>query len=78
MSEYDFSKKADRSKFYNSYSWRKLRLQALERDNYECVWCKEEGLVTTQDRATLEVDHIEEIKDNPKRALDIDNLRTLC
>lgn len=78
MSECDFSKKADRSKFYNSYSWRKLRLQALERDNYECVWCKEEGLVTTQDRATLEVDHIEEIKDNPKRALDIDNLRTLC
>lgn len=74
----EFKTKEQKAKFYNSWSWRKLRRAALERDNYECVWCKEDGLVTTQDRATLEVDHIKEIETHPELANELDNLRTLC
>lgn len=36
------------------------------------------GRVTVCDIATLEVDHIKELADNPELALDDDNLRTLC
>lgn len=65
-------------KFYTSSPWIKLRQRALERDNYECVWCKREGKVTTKDDATLEVDHIKEIETHPQLALVLDNTRTLC
>ena len=51
----DVSTRAARALFYASQSWRILREQALERDHYECVWCREEGKVTTEN---LEVDHI--------------------
>lgn len=61
--------------FYQSTAWRKLRLQAIERDNHECVWCKEQGKLTT---TNLEVDHIKELEYYPELALDLDNLRTLC
>lgn len=61
--------------FYNSSEWRSLRRQALERDHYECVWCREQGRVT---RNSLEVDHIKELEFYPEYALDLDNLRTLC
>jgi len=68
----------ERRKFYNSTAWRHKRQEVLERDNYECQWCKEKGRVTTQADAVLEVDHIYELKDYPKLALRDDNLRTLC
>lgn len=71
----DVSSREARSAFYNSSSWRQLRRQALERDHYECVWCREEGKLITDD---LEVDHIKELEYHPEFALDIDNLRTLC
>lgn len=54
------------------------REEILKRDNYECVWCKKEGKVTTQERSTLEVDHIKELETHPELALEDDNLRTLC
>ena len=50
--------RSDRTEFYNSGEWRGLRKLALERDHYECVWCKDEGKVT---RENLEVDHIKEL-----------------
>lgn len=78
MSEYDFNNEVDRKRFYRSRAWRQIREQVLERDHHECVWCAKEGKVTTKDRLTLEVDHIEELQDNPERALDIENLRALC
>lgn len=65
----------ERREFYNSSEWRSLRRQALERDHYECVWCREKGRVT---RNNLEVDHIKELEFYPEYALDLDNLRTLC
>ncbi|MDY5974330.1 HNH endonuclease, partial [Streptococcus hyovaginalis] len=54
----DTSTKESRHLFYQSTKWRRLRLEALERDHYECLWCKAEGKVTTTD---LEVDHIKEL-----------------
>ena len=69
------STREERSEFYNSRDWRELREVALERDHHECVWCREQGRVTTED---LEVDHIKELEFYPEFALDIDNLRTLC
>lgn len=69
--------KADRAKFYGSAEWRQLRRQCLERDHYECQWCKAEGRLTTQYDSILEVDHIQELETNPELAFDPDNLRVL-
>ncbi|EGO8594514.1 HNH endonuclease [Enterococcus faecalis] len=74
----DVSSKQARAKFYGSSEWRRLRQQCLERDHYECQWCKQEGKLTTQYDSILEVDHVKELKHYPQYALDIDNLRTLC
>lgn len=74
----DVATKEARHSFYVSTAWLKLREKVLERDNYECVWCKSEGKVITRTRAVLEVDHIKELEHYPQYALDIDNLRTLC
>lgn len=74
----DVSSKQARAKFYGSSEWRRLRQQCLERDHYECQWCKQEGKLTTQYDSILEVDHIKELEYYPQHALDIDNLRTLC
>ncbi|MEH7392580.1 HNH endonuclease signature motif containing protein [Bacillus sp. JJ1474] len=73
-----YKTKEQKKKFYNSTQWLRLRQLVLQRDNYECVWCKREGKVTTQDRATLEIDHIKELETHPKLALEIINMRTLC
>ena len=73
--EIDVETRESRREFYNSDSWRKLRLEALNRDHHECVWCRDEGRVT---RTLLEVDHIKELEYYPEYALDLDNLRTLC
>ncbi|MEQ7216754.1 HNH endonuclease signature motif containing protein [Enterococcus asini] len=72
----DVSTKQARARFYGSSTWRQLRQSILERDHFECQWCKAEGRVTMD--AILEVDHIQELKDHPELALDPDNLRTLC
>lgn len=74
----DVSTKQARARFYGSSEWRAFRESILERDNYECQWCKEQGRVTSKYNSILEVDHIEELKDRPDLALDPDNLRTLC
>jgi 5-methylcytosine-specific restriction endonuclease McrA len=71
--------------FYLSTKWRHFREQILERDHYECQWCKDEGRVTrlggvdAQGNAVvLEVDHIKTLEQYPELRLDPDNLRTLC
>ena len=74
----DVSTKRARARFYGSSEWRRLRKKCLERDHYECQWCKAEGKLTTQYDSILEVDHIKELENYPQYAFDIDNLRTLC
>ncbi|CZD07891.1 HNH endonuclease signature motif containing protein [Streptococcus pneumoniae] len=71
----EVSTREERNQFYNSSEWRTIRRQALQRDHYECVWCRDEGKVTT---TNLEVDHIKELEFYPEFALNLDNLRTLC
>ena len=71
----EVSTREQRNQFYNSSEWRTIRRQVLKRDHYECVWCRDEGKVTT---TNLEVDHIKELEFYPEFALDLDNLRTLC
>ena len=79
----DYTDKKERKKFYNSAAWRKVRTMVLERDGYECVWCKEEGKLTIdqyrgEGQTLLEVDHIKPLEQYPTMKLEPDNLRTLC
>ena len=74
----DVHSHAGRAHFYRSAEWKALREQVLERDHYECQWCKAEGRVTTGNDMTLEIDHIKTLEERPDLALDPDNLRTLC
>lgn len=60
--------------FYDSALWKHRRLEALERDNYECQECKRNGKY----RRGKNVHHIKEVKDSPDLALTLDNLETLC
>lgn len=50
--------------------WKALRMQALERDEWQCVKCGE--------RRRLEIDHIEPVRDRPDLAYSLANLQTLC
>lgn len=69
-SYYD-SRQRCNAKFYNSKSWKKLRLVAINKFDGLCLWSyiKHKRVV----RGTV-VHHIVEIKNDMNRALDIDNL----
>ncbi|WP_248560281.1 HNH endonuclease [Niallia sp. NCCP-28] len=69
-----YKTKEQKKKFYNSTAWKKLRLLALNRDNYECQQCKLKGKVSKGQN----VHHIKEIYFHPEFALELDNLETLC
>ena len=60
--------------FYQSSQWRKMRRLCFERDNYECQRCKDDGKFSQAEV----VHHIEHLKHNPLRALDMTNLISLC
>lgn len=70
----DILKLIQTGKFYLSTAWRRIRLVALERDNFECQECKRQGKYS---KATT-VHHKEHLKDRPDLALDLDNLESLC
>ena len=74
----DVSSREARSRFYQSHEWKELRHRVLERDNFECQWCKAEGRVNTDNHSVMEVDHIYELKDYPELALEENFLRALC
>lgn len=50
--------------------WKALRLQALERDGWQCVQCGE--------RRGLECDHVLPVRDRPELAHVLTNLQILC
>lgn len=60
--------------FYHTSAWRRIRVQALQRDHYLCQACLKNNRFT---KAT-EVHHIKELEDHPELALDLDNLQSLC
>lgn len=86
MVKEEYKTEEQKKKFYRSAAWQKLRKQALERDNYECQHCKEEGRVTVDSikeegqrkEIVLNVDHKYPIEHYPQLSLMIDNLQTLC
>ena len=64
----------EEDKFYNSWTWRKKRLEILSRDNKECQVCKEEGRVGKGEV----VHHIKHLKKYPSLGMTDDNLLTVC
>ncbi len=50
--------------------WKALRMQALDRDGWQCVQCPE--------RRRLEVDHIKPVKTHPELSYVLANLQCLC
>ena len=72
MSKYKYTKTND--EFYRSKEWKTLRLQALQRDNYLCQECLKRGVVTPAST----VHHIEHLRVNRSKALDLKNLETVC
>lgn len=60
--------------FYHKTAWRRLRKQALQRDNYLCRECLRRGKIT---QAT-EVHHIMDLETFPSLALELSNLESLC
>lgn len=60
--------------FYHSPAWRRLRIQALQRDHFLCRHCLEKGIL----RTATEVHHRQPVNDRPDLALALDNLESLC
>lgn len=50
--------------------WKVLRMQALDRDGWQCVQCGE--------RRRLECDHVLPVRDHPELAYSLSNLQILC
>jgi 5-methylcytosine-specific restriction enzyme A len=72
---YDKYKRNQESRgFYKSKAWEKCRQLALTRDNYLCQDCFKKNIITAAEM----VHHIEELADHPDKALDLDNLESLC
>lgn len=53
-----------------SSRWKALRMQALDRDGWQCVQCGA--------RHRLEVDHIEPVRNRPDLSFALSNLQCLC
>ena len=66
--------KTNFNKLYHSKEWKKLRLEALERDNYLCIECKKKGIITPANT----VHHIKPLRVDDSRAWQLSNLETVC
>ncbi|MDR3305949.1 MAG: HNH endonuclease [Clostridiales Family XIII bacterium] len=70
----------ERTKFYLSRAWRRVRAEVLRIDHYECQRCKERGMYTK----AAEVHHINKLTERKDLALSIfdeegkRNLTSLC
>ena len=73
--DYDRHRRDKNSKkFYASAAWEKCRRYVLARDNHLCTQCLQRGRLTP---ATV-VHHKHHLRGNKDRALDADNLESLC
>lgn len=59
--------------FYTD-AWKRLRYSVLKRDGGRCQLCGR----SSHDGVVLNVDHIKNLRDHPKLAMDPSNLQTLC
>jgi len=60
--------------FYKTNAWKRLRIQALNRDHWLCRECLRQGRI----RTAKEVHHIKPLEDFPELGLRLDNLESLC
>lgn len=73
--QYDKSKRNKKARaFYKSAAWQKCRQVVLERDNFLCQKCLKRKQITPADM----VHHIVELLDDWNKALDLNNLESLC
>jgi len=61
-------------RFYDTKAWKHVRLLALQRDHYVCKWCEAKGVYAKAE----EVHHIVRVDKDISKALDLDNLVSLC
>jgi 5-methylcytosine-specific restriction protein A len=69
-----FKRDRDSKSFYNSSSWSSVREQALIRDHYLCQHCLKEKKLVSADM----VHHIVPIRDDKDKAVELENLLSLC
>lgn len=60
--------------FYHSKEWKKLRQEALDRDNYLCRLCLKRGVITP----AKTVHHITPLRVDNAQKLELNNLITVC
>jgi len=73
--DYDNFKRDKNSRaFYKSTAWKKCRKAVLARDNYLCQYCLQVGRL----RPATTVHHKQHLREDRERALDADNLISLC
>ena len=63
-----------RQSFYASWEWKKVRMQALERDGHRCGSCG----ASPKDGIRIVVDHIKPLGKFWALRLSLDNLQVLC
>lgn len=63
-----------RKSFYSSWEWKKVRMQALQRDGHRCGSCG----ASPKDGIRIVVDHIKPLGKFWQLRLSIDNLQVLC
>lgn len=60
--------------FYGRSAWKRLRVQALNRDHWLCQECLRQGRL----RQAREVHHLKPLEDYPEFGLELSNLESLC
>ena len=66
--------RVNKKAFYNSDAWQRARQAALIRDNYLCVRCLKRHKIVP---ATI-VHHLEHLENVPDKALELQNLQSVC
>ena len=74
--KYRYESDSERTKFYKSTAWKKFRKRILKRDEYSCVECAKEGIITV----ATDVHHLKSTKTEEgwKRRLDEDGVVSVC
>lgn len=66
--------RTERESFYHTKAWKNVRQQALERDNYQCQYCKLQGIIRPGNIA----DHIVPTQVDDTNMTDLSRLATSC
>ena len=60
--------------WYGKGAWKRLRIQALNRDKWLCQECLRQGRITQ----AREVHHLQDLETHPELGLELSNLESLC